>query len=82
MNTQIAMSDPVERKKVFDEVQKIITAKLPMIYTVSRPGFIAIRNNFTGLQPTVLRPWTVWESETISYDPERARKILGLAEEG
>ena len=53
-----------------------------MIYTVTRPGFIAIRNNYTGLQPTVLRPWTVWESETISYDPEGARRILGLAEEG
>jgi peptide/nickel transport system substrate-binding protein len=82
MNAQISMADPVERKAVFDEVQRIITANLPMIYTVSRPGLMAIRNKFTGLQPTVLRPWNLWESETLSYDPQKARRILGLAQEG
>ena len=51
----------------------IITENLPMIYTVSRPGFIAIRNKFVDLKPTVLRSWVLWESETISFDPQKVR---------
>jgi peptide/nickel transport system substrate-binding protein len=82
MNAQISLVDPAARKEVFDEAQRIITENIPMIYTVSRPGFMAIRNKFTGQKPTVLRPWVVWESETLSYDPQKARRILGLAEEG
>ncbi len=76
MDAQISIMDPVRRKAVFDRVQKIITDEVPMIYTVSRRGFIAIRNNFTGLQPTVLRPWVLWRSETVAYDPAGARAAV------
>ncbi len=74
MNAQVSMMDPAARKAVFDQVQLIISQQVPMIYTVSRRGFIAVRNNFTGLEPTVLRPWVLWQSETVSYDPERAHR--------
>jgi peptide/nickel transport system substrate-binding protein len=77
MNAQIAMTDPVERKATFDRVQRIMTENTPMIYLVSRPGFIAIRNRFTGLQPTVLRAWVLWRSDTVSYDPQGARREAG-----
>ncbi len=76
MEAQVAMMDPVQRKQVFDRVQRIITEQVPMIYTVSRRGFLAVRNNFTGLRPTVLRPWVLWRSEAVSYDPAGARAAL------
>ena len=81
MNAQISIMDPVERKRVFDEVQRIITENVPMVYTVARRGLIAIRNNFTGLEPTVLRPWVLWQSETISYDPQKAALTAGVVKE-
>jgi hypothetical protein len=46
------------------------------MYTVSRRGFLAVRNKFTGLEPSILRPWLLWRSQTISYDPEGARREL------
>jgi peptide/nickel transport system substrate-binding protein len=76
MNAQVTMMDPVARKAVFDKVQLIISQEVPMIYTVSRRGFIAVRNNFTGLEPTVLRPWVLWQSETVSYNPAEAHREL------
>ena len=76
MTAQVAMFDPVERKRCFDEVQRIVSEQVPAIYTVSRRGLLAVRNDFAGLQPSVLRPWVLWSSETISYDPERARREL------
>lgn len=80
MNAQISLTDPAARKQIFDQVQRIITDKVPMIYTVTRPGFIAIRNNFAGLDPTIFRLWVLWRSDSISYDPARARRELGLAQ--
>lgn len=79
MNAQISIMEPAERKKVFDEVQRILTENVPMIYTVARRGMIAIRDNFTGLEPTVLRPWVLWQSETISYDPQKAQLMTPAA---
>lgn len=76
MNAQVTMTDQAARRAVFDRVQRIVTENCPAMYTVSRRGFLAVRNKFTGLEPSVLRPWLLWRSETISYDPEGARREL------
>lgn len=81
MNRQVGIVDDAERKKVFDRVQEIVAENVPMLYTVSRPGFIAVRNKFTGLQPTVLRPWVLWKSETVSFNPAEARKEVAARQE-
>ena len=40
----------------------------------SRRGLLAVSRDFAGLRPSVLRPWLLWSSETISYDPERGER--------
>jgi peptide/nickel transport system substrate-binding protein len=74
MRAQVTLSDDAARKTIFDRVQRIVTENVPMMYTVGRPGFIAVRNRFTGLRPTVLRPWVLWSSETVAYDPAGAAR--------
>jgi peptide/nickel transport system substrate-binding protein len=76
MEVQIGLSDEAARKKVFDQVQLLVTENLPMIYTVSRPGFLAVRKRFYGLHPTVLRPWVLWRSETIGVKREGKRAAV------
>jgi peptide/nickel transport system substrate-binding protein len=82
MRAQVMLSDDAARKEIFDQVQRIVTENVPMVYTVGRPGFIAVRNRFTGLQPTVLRPWVLWSSESIAHDPEGAARERARRTEG
>ncbi|HET9233278.1 MAG TPA: ABC transporter substrate-binding protein, partial [Candidatus Eisenbacteria bacterium] len=76
MDAQVATNDDRARKAAFDEVQRIVGENLPMIYTVSRPGFLAVRNKFTGLRPNILRPWVLWRGEEVSVREEGERAAL------
>ena len=70
-----------EAIELFNRVQRIVSEEQPATYLVSRRGLIAIRNHFAGLQPSVMRPWVLWASERICYDPPRAkRELAGMAE--
>jgi ABC-type transport system substrate-binding protein len=71
MRRQVALSDPAARKSVFDQIQVLVSENLPAVYLVSQSGFLAVRNGFTGITPTVLRPWVLWRSELVSLDPDR-----------
>jgi peptide/nickel transport system substrate-binding protein len=44
--------DPDQRKKYYDEWQKIVTDELPVIYTVAPDKIMAVRNKFDNLFPT------------------------------
>lgn len=72
MNEQIVQMDEGIRKGIFDRVQTIMAEQQPAVYLASRRGFLAVRNRFVNLQPSVLRQWVLWESETVSVDPARA----------
>ena len=76
MDAQVATNDDRVRKAAFDEVQRIVAENLPMIFTVSRPGFLAVRNKFTGLKPSILRPWVLWRGEEVSVREEGERAAL------
>ena len=45
--------DETQRKKLYDEWQKLVTEELPLIYTVSPSSMVAVRNKFGNLQPSV-----------------------------
>jgi len=60
-------------------LQEIVAEQQPATYLVSRRGLIAIRNRFAGMEPSVLRPWVLWKSYTVSYDPARAKAEIAAA---
>ena len=76
MAAQVATNDDRARKAAFDEVQRIVAENLPMIFIVSRPGFLAVRNKFTGLRPNILRPWVLWRGEEVSMRDGGERAAL------
>ena len=55
--------DKSERIKLFNEFQKIICSKLPVIYTVTPDCLFAIRNNLKNIEPTSYGgvTWNVYE---------------------
>ena len=76
MNRVTRSKNREEAQKAFFEVQRIWAENQPMTYIVSRRGLIGIRNNFVGHQPSVMRPWVLWRSYALSYDPARAKREL------
>ncbi|MGI6595877.1 MAG: ABC transporter substrate-binding protein [Candidatus Ratteibacteria bacterium] len=45
--------NPVERKKIYDKWQRIVSDELPLIYTASPTVMTAVRNRFANLKPSV-----------------------------
>lgn len=44
--------DPVLRKRIYDEWQKIISEQVPLIYTVASSSIFAVRNTLRNVEPT------------------------------
>ena len=65
VNMYLHKPEVKERKPYFDEIQSIMSDKLPMIYTVNPIVYVAIRNNFGNLKPTAIRHRTLWNVEEI-----------------
>ncbi len=68
MNAQLKTLDFAQRKKLFDEVQEILSDEAPMIYTVSPISFAAVRSDLGNLRPTVLSYYRVtWNAEELYF---------------
>ena len=67
MRRQMATFDEVERKRLFDEVQKIFGEHLPTIQFVAPRVFVAVSTRVTGLTPTAFsRPQLLWMPDTLA----------------
>jgi len=66
MTRQIASPDPAERKRLYDEVQKIFSEHLPMIYFVAPRIYAAHSVRVTNLTPAEYRPQMLWRPETVA----------------
>jgi len=51
-NQGVQELDENKRKQLYDEFQRIISQKLPMIYTVLSSRLYSVRNKFENLNPT------------------------------
>ena len=61
-----------ERKKLFDRVQEIVSENEPFIYLVHKNVLSAISSDLHGVTPSVLRPQTFWQADTMSLGMDKA----------
>lgn len=65
MNLQMTTLDRAKRKEYFDQIQYIISDKAPYIYLVTPQVFVAVRNKFQNLTPTILEHRLLWNIEEV-----------------
>ena len=66
MTRQIASADEAERKRLFDEVQKIFAEHLPVVYFAAPRVYVAAASRVTNLMPVVLKPQLLWAADTLA----------------
>jgi peptide/nickel transport system substrate-binding protein len=65
MTRQIAAVDEGERKRIFDEVQRIFAEHVPAIYFAAPHVFVATSSRVTNLTPSRIPPQVLWAADTI-----------------
>ncbi|MCE5249239.1 ABC transporter substrate-binding protein [bacterium] len=65
MNLQMTTLDRAQRKAYYDEVQYIISDEAPFIYLVTPQVFVAVKNKFRNLVPTILSHRLLWNIEEV-----------------
>lgn len=65
MKQQMTTTDRAARKRDYDEVQKIVSDELPIIALVSRDVLVAVRNPIQNIQPAVMAPYVLWNSDQL-----------------
>jgi peptide/nickel transport system substrate-binding protein len=71
MKTVMTSVDQAERKKAFDDVQKIFADQLPILYFVAPRLYMGVSNRVGGLSPSILRPQLLWNIERMTVQGGR-----------
>ena len=66
MQQMMSSTDQTDRKRVFDQVQKIFAENLPAIYFVAPRMYMGVSSRVGSMSPTILRPQLLWSADTIS----------------
>jgi peptide/nickel transport system substrate-binding protein len=66
MRAQAASGDENKRKQYWDRVQQIAWEQEPFIYLVNKDALVAIAPSVKGAEPSVFRPQTFWNVETLA----------------
>jgi peptide/nickel transport system substrate-binding protein len=69
MAKQITATDEGERKRLFDQVQRVFAEHLPVVHFVAPKIFVAASSRTTNLTPAITRPQFLWAAETIAVKP-------------
>ena len=69
MKQQAATIDQNERKRIFNDVQRIFSDQLPALYFVAPRLYIAVNSRVGNLTPAVIRPQLLWAADTITVQP-------------
>jgi peptide/nickel transport system substrate-binding protein len=67
MGLTMAVSDFKERKKYYNEVQRILSEQQAMIYTVHAYVFVCAKTKIGNLKPIVPRHRTLWNAEELYW---------------
>lgn len=71
MRELTAQVDQAERKRLFDQVQRIFAEHLPALYFVAPRLHMGVSSRVGSLQPAILRPQLLWNVERITVQPAR-----------
>jgi peptide/nickel transport system substrate-binding protein len=66
MRQQATTLDRVERRRLFAEVQRLLSAHLPVLYFAAPKVTIAMSSRVRGATPAVLNPPVLWNAEVLS----------------
>ena len=66
MREQAASGDEHRRKKDWDRVQQIAWEQEPFIYLINKDALVAIAPTVKNAEPSVFRPQTFWNVETLA----------------
>jgi len=71
MVTVMSSVDQAERKKTFDQIQKIFADQLPVLYFVAPRLYMGVSSRVSGLTPSILRPQLLWNVERMTVKGTR-----------
>jgi peptide/nickel transport system substrate-binding protein len=66
MAKQIASPDRAERKRIYDEIQKIFAEHLPVVYFAAPRIYVVASQRLANLTPAVLPPQLLWSADTLA----------------
>jgi peptide/nickel transport system substrate-binding protein len=61
-----ATNDQAERKRLFDQVQKILATEQPVLHFAAATTFVATGARVLNAQPALLRPQILWAPDTLA----------------
>ncbi len=73
IHKQAVIADREERKKIFNQVQRIFSDHLPMLYFAAPRVYIALSPRVTHTTPAAQQPQVLWNAEVIAVRPETGR---------
>ena len=65
---QARESDPERRRETFNEVQRILAERLPVIPIVARHSASVVNRRVRNYRPSVLMPYSLWNAEELFVD--------------
>lgn len=72
MDKQISTLKRASRKLLYDRVQEIINANLPVISLVSPNTLVAAKDQLSNFRPAVLDPHTLWNSQELYLSTQKS----------
>ncbi len=73
MHKQAATADEGERKRLFNQVQRIFSENLPILYFAVPRVYVAVSPRVLTMTPAVVRPQVLWNAEAVSVAPAPGR---------
>jgi peptide/nickel transport system substrate-binding protein len=73
LHQQAIASDTAERKRLFNEVQRIFADNLPILHFAAPRVYIATSPRIVTMTPAVSRPQVLWNAEVVSVAPGSGR---------
>jgi peptide/nickel transport system substrate-binding protein len=69
MTKQSAVADEEERKRLFNDVQRIFSENLPMLHFAAPRVYIATSSRLINLKPSLSRPPLIWSADELAVKP-------------